>query len=401
MASPSERTRNNVRAGIFVTLSIVAAVVTIILLTDAWDKFTRPTHEYVVTFEVSDGVKNLKEGAAVRVGGMQLGRVELVEARFLAGEAFHTIDVTFSLDQRVNLYSDAVILITPALIGADAWIEIHSVGTVGDAPVGPIPGESAPGILGSLLGPENALKAAEIVENINVATADARDVVSTIKTTNWPEWSGKVSQVMEWATTATEKIDGILADGGGMMTEMRAIAADNRPKIDDIVDKVGTASENIEVVTGRFREETVDKVNKLLDTGQEGLVRARDVLESIQRDYETWAPDIGETLASVRVVGQQLKLASIEIRRSPWKLLYKPSRTELDHELLYEATRSFAMATSDLKAASESARRLVDRYGAEIQLDERTQELINEMMLDSLTGYEKAQQRLVDVLLAD
>ena len=143
MASPSERSRNNVRAGIFVTLSIAAAVVTIILLTDAWDKITRPTHEYTVTFEVSEGVKNLKEGAAVRVGGMQLGRVELVTPRFRAGEAFHTIDVTFSLDQRVNLYSDAEILVTPALIGADAWIEIHSVGTVGNVPDGPIRGDSA------------------------------------------------------------------------------------------------------------------------------------------------------------------------------------------------------------------------------------------------------------------
>ncbi len=397
MASPSERTRNNVRAGIFVTLSIVLGVVTIILLTDAWDKFTRPTRQYTVTFDVSEGVKNLKEGAAVRVGGVQLGRVQAVVPRLQPGEAFDTIDVTFSLDDRVDLFADARILITPALIGADAWIEIHSVGTVGMIPDGPIEGESAPGIMGSLLGPENAKKADEIVENIRATTADASELVKRIDEEDWPRWSGKVDEVMEWASTATASIDGILDDGRGMMADMRGIAADNRPKIDGIIENVDMASVDVKDITARVRAETVDKVNNLLDKGQDGLAKATKVIESIQRDYKIWSPNIDEALASARVVGQQLKLASIEIRRSPWKLLYKPSRTELDHELLYEATRSFAMATSDLKAASESASRLV----GDPALDTQTQELINEMLLDSLNRYEKAQQRLVDVLLTD
>ena len=70
MASPNERARNNVRAGIFVSASILLALFVIVLLTDAVDKFTRPTAQYTVIFDVHHGVKNLKEGGKVRVGGV-------------------------------------------------------------------------------------------------------------------------------------------------------------------------------------------------------------------------------------------------------------------------------------------------------------------------------------------
>ncbi len=76
MASPKERTRNNVRAGIFVSLAIAAAVATIIVLTDAWRAWFEPKHEYTVIYDVDEGVGNLKDGANVLVGGGAHGRGE-------------------------------------------------------------------------------------------------------------------------------------------------------------------------------------------------------------------------------------------------------------------------------------------------------------------------------------
>ena len=56
MASPNERSRNNVRAGTFVSLSLLLAVAAIISLTDVVETITRPTLSYMVTFDVSEGV---------------------------------------------------------------------------------------------------------------------------------------------------------------------------------------------------------------------------------------------------------------------------------------------------------------------------------------------------------
>ncbi len=60
MPSPHERSRNNILAGIFVTVSLVLAVAVVIVLSDAWQTFLQRTNQYMVTFDFASGVKNLK-----------------------------------------------------------------------------------------------------------------------------------------------------------------------------------------------------------------------------------------------------------------------------------------------------------------------------------------------------
>jgi hypothetical protein len=59
------------------------------------------------------------------------------------------------------------------------------------------------------------------------------------------------------------------------------------------------------------------------------------------------------------------------------------------------------MAASDLKAASESANRIADSRGADVQLDAKTQEMLNELIYDAITRYQKAQERLATVLFTE
>ncbi|MHC4414797.1 MAG: MlaD family protein [Planctomycetota bacterium] len=410
MPSPLERTRNNVRTGIFVTVAIVLAVGTIIVLTDIWRTLRSPTREYTATFEVSEGVKNLKQGGEVRVGGVLLGKVAAVTPRLEGDEALQEIDVTFNLDRRVTLFADASVLITPALIGGDARLDIYSVGTpAAGAPVDDrLDGYSGPGVMVTLLGPGNADKADQIVEDtakfvadMKATGGDVRALASTIRNEDWPRWEGKVNGVLDWAAAAPDRFDQILDEGRGLLTDGREVIAENRPSIRNIVTNAETSSENVQAVTERVRNETVDKVHAVLATGREGLDQATAVLEDLHREFDIWSTDIGEALASARLTGQQLKLASIEVRRSPWKLLYRPSPSEVDHELLYAAARSFALAASDLKATTASIRRLLDRHREEVSEDPRTLELLNEYLGPSLERYAQAQQRLLDVLLTE
>ena len=99
----------------------------------------------------------------------------------------------------------------------------------------------------------------------------------------------------------------------------------------------------------------------------------------------------------------QLKLALIEIRRSPWKLLYRPTSEELSHELLYEATRSFAVAAGDLKAASESVKRVMENHSDLIVNPDNKAafERLTKHLIDSMERYEKAQQEMLDVLVTE
>jgi hypothetical protein len=128
---------------------------------------------------------------------------------------------------------------------------------------------------------------------------------------------------------------------------------------------------------------------------------ARTALENLRVDYEGWATNIGEALARFNLTSQQLKLASIEMRRSPWKLLYRPSADELEHELLYDAARAFAVAAADLRASSESVNRILTNHGDRVTENQELYRRLESKLLNSMANYEKAQQDILDVLAND
>jgi ABC-type transporter Mla subunit MlaD len=401
MASLKERTRNNVRAGIFVSLSVLLAVSAIVVLTDTWRALFQPKHEYTVIYDVADGVQNLKPGANVLIGGMLMGEVADV-ARKSDQRAFEQIEVTLAVSRDVELYVGAEIAIGSAIIGDNAWIEISSVGDpdVGEPHDRQFIGISAP-ILGGLLGAVSADDTAEMVTDFKEGARNVRELAERINTKDWPQWADKIDVVMTWAADATDDIDALVSEGRQALETYKNVVRDNREKIDAAIENIQVGTGDAREVARRVREETVDKVHNLLDTGQSGLDTAYEVVGKVNRDYDVWEPDIRDTLAAARLGGQQLKLFAAELRRSPWKLLYRPQREEFEHELLYEATRSFAMAASDLKAASESARRITDARGADIQLDEQTRTLVNDMLRDAIERYQASQERLATVLFTE
>jgi ABC-type transporter Mla subunit MlaD len=421
MPSPSERRRNNIRAGVFVTVTLVLGLIVLIMLTDAIHAMSRRTETYIVTFDVSSGVNNLKPGSEVRVGGVVMGKVKSIKPKLQEGEAFRQIAVQFNVDHRIKLYRDAQILVSAPLIGSDAWLEIPNVGhpVAGAPPGNELAGTPSLGFLTSLLGSENADKASQIVdnavafsevlpdvrklyedrlapmvENLNATTADIRAVVGEIRQTQWPAWAHAVNAVMTWATSATAKLDAAIAEGQGVLSDSRAMLAENRQPIRQTL-------ANVETATNSINTETIAKVHKLLDAGQEGLDQAVRALENMRVDYASWATNIGEALANANLAAQQLKLTTIETRRSPWKLLYRPSPDELEHELLYEAARSFALAAADLKAAADSVQRVLREHGDEVSNNEDAYRRLQKTLLNSLENYEKAQQQLLDVLVSD
>ena len=52
-------------------------------------------------------------------------------------------------------------------------------------------------------------------------------------------------------------------------------------------------------------------------------------------------------ISSLKATGDNLKAASEEIRRSPWRLLYKPSDTEMANLNVYDSARAFSDGAFD------------------------------------------------------
>jgi hypothetical protein len=89
-------------------------------------------------------------------------------------------------------------------------------------------------------------------------------------------------------------------------------------------------------------------------------------------------------------MSDQLKLTSIEVRSQPWRLLHQPTTKELSAQVLYDATRAFAEAASNLRAASESLQ--AARPGSD------TAHLSDELRT-AVERYRTAEQALLDKLI--
>ncbi len=430
MPSASDRMRNNVRAGLFVLITLLLALAVIFVLGDVKQYFTGPI-QYGVTFPVESGVKNLSGGSDVRVGGISMGRVTSVELLTPANdvEPARMIEVLFTLAVDVRLYSNAEIAVTAPLIGSEAWLDISSLGgkdrdvaaellEQGDT----LAGASGGTMLDSLLGP-NAKRVDNIIANVESGTAffagldkvyasdvqpflvdakdlsgNAREFMTDLNTNKWPAWADQVSQIMSRVNKLTENVDSAVANADGLIQDGRDVVAENRDFVRQSMVNIESTTADAQLVAQRVREETLDQVYKFLATGQDGLDKAVAVLDAVRIDYDGWSPKIDDTLTNASLTSQQLKFAGMEVRRSPWKLLYRPSADELEHELLYEAARSFALAATDLKAASTTAQRILENHGDQLRDDPELLRRVTENLIDPLEQYERAQARMFDIL---
>lgn len=436
---------NSIRAGIFVgtSLLLLGAIAFVLSKTDFSGK-----HEYVIRFTTTEGVAGLNVGSDVRVGGMLAGKVEAVTPDLPKdGGALQFIDVKISLNSDVMLYwspkpddlpkrgsipdaqwatlaakhaeamkvhsEAAVAMRVPSLLGNSASINFIRVGSPPAAAVKPLDEDpnsrimafEGGGMLAALVGPDNAQKARQMLNeaadtmayiNQKLPEAYERDVapmlgnanamVADIKTSYSERWRGNIDSTLQGAAGAVTRADKLLADNDQAIRQSLADAA--------------KTLENTRQMTGELREKGMPKLLALLDDGASAADSLSKALEQARDAMISSLPSLEMFLDDSRQMAAQLKLASIEVRHSPWKLLYQPKSGEVAHENLYDATRSFALATDDLRAAGETLKQAVERMPGKMESDATFRTRIQREVIDAMGRYEEAQRRLYDVLNA-
>lgn len=379
-------TRNNILAGTFLLTAVGLAVIASFVLSDVGERL-RSTNHYIVRFTIAQGAMGIKVGSPVLLGGQPVGKVSKVEIK--AGEAVPGIEITVKVATEYKLYDNALFYLEKPLLGSLTTINIASLGNAqqvkADGMIGPSPeladGERIAGMIAppsfladAGVGSEQVLDLKQIisqaktaVEKVNSlidnnealvtatltdirgAAGDARDSVKSFST-KVPGWTDRVDSILSSTDKATagfpklqESAQGLIDDGRSLVSDTRTLVADNRQGINNFVDNLdktaGVIRENVEPISRQAKEamSSFDELSKRLDTL---LV--------------TEGPNIRRTLANARLASDQLKLAILEIRAQPWRLLVQPDTKELQQQLLYDSARSYAAAVSDLRAASES-----------------------------------------------
>lgn len=416
-----KRTADNVKAGVFVLLTLAVAVAITITLAGARELLT-PANIYLVRFSLDEGVAGLKPGAKVLVGGRECGTVRSLA--YDDEERPTAIDVRIGIQPSLRVYSDAVAYLDRPLLGSQGVLNFASLGggegatqlSEGDRLNGSI---AAPDVLARAgYGPRQAQQLQDIMARADDLTQRFDRIVADIEQGFMPSiqtavddfegfvvdarerssgWFDNIDAATENAKTITESANTGVEEARAFVADLREVIESNREAIDNTIANAEEASESVNDILDRAEAETLEMVNGLVEDAREGVNEARSAIEKADSLIVEQTPEIRTALANARLATEQLRLTMGEVRRTPWRLLYRPNKKELDFELLYDATRSYASAVSDLRAASASLEAVVSS-GREVTAEgEPVDSLVAEVNA-AFERYQEAEQKFVELL---
>ena len=422
--------RNNVLAGLFVLAALALVMVVIIVMSNLGDAFVKK-HDYIVRFSILDGAEGLDSGAPVKLGGQRVGRVTAAKIHDseISGEP-DFVDVTIQIPTKYTLYSDADVQLLKPLLGSGSSINIISLTGMETAGVryqGPPQrlhnGDMILGRLGppGFLAPSDYAKFQAILARMDRITGDVEPRINTIMDNagaavadvkaitadareKWPVWSQQLSDVIARVEKGSQSFDSIITnlkdvatavkdgveDARKLIDKGRAVVDDNRASIDAVV-------KNIKEVTERVNGEWSTKVTTLLDQGHDAMESAKATAKDVELLVAKNKPQLEGIIADATLAAQQLKLATVEIRASPWRLLYQPTKKELENELLYNSVRQYSEAIGELRAASESLKAIADRAqsGGSV-VDQKTLDAMTAKLRTAFDKYQDQERAFLD-----
>jgi ABC-type transporter Mla subunit MlaD len=433
--------RDSLLAGLLVMFAIAASVVIVIAISGGVEQLNART--YTVAFPLETGVPNLQRGSDVQLGGLRVGSVGRIGFETDSNGDPTRIMVSLNVDRRYRLHEDAVGVLKEPLLGGASVINFPTPGT-SQSPVAasdfPLRGRLSGGLLAAAgldsdamsgigaflsgLDGDAGKKVTGIINNVHATTervdrvaqtlestwspdvtsalAGARDLVASLRA-DYPAYRDQTMAFLEAATEASqgtsEQIAQLRARGESFLALLEEVVQENREPVRATISSIESAAANADAITGRVRDETIDLAHQTMRDAQAALAKAHDAVARVDSLVVEQTPTIRRTAANLRLSADQLRDTMIEIRRSPWRLLYRPDQRETAYELLYDTARSYAGAVSDLRAASEALDAIA---GAA----ERNGRPIEPALLEQLTAhlerafaeYEAAERRFLELI---
>ena len=359
--------RNALKAGIFIVAAIVLAIAVIVGI-QGLEKFTQPTTVRTVRFNLSDDLGGLGVGDDVRVGGFKVGVVRSIELVSDPNDPHlqPKIIVSFSMPQKYAVRQDAQIAIQGTVTGT-SWLNFQSMGSGDELPAGAaLAGQ--PGTMTRLLA---ALQ--EITPQVKQMVADVRTrTVPLVNDTltrfgaSADQAGGLLADIRGRMPAMIEKYNVAADRAAEMMVQVRDLIGDTKgdfrgtmanlnASTGDIKTKLPGLLDQVDGVLSRLTR-AVDEVNKTMVDVQSTVAHTRDLASSARNIIVGNRGKFDSMIASLKTTADNLKGASAEIRRSPWRLLYKPGPGEMANLNLFDAARQFSEGANALNDATLALR---------------------------------------------
>jgi phospholipid/cholesterol/gamma-HCH transport system substrate-binding protein len=361
--------RNNLKAGLFIIVSIVL-IIAIIVGIKGVGRLLEPNQKRTVVFELTDDIGGLNKGDEVRVGGLKQGTVEDIDFVENPGGQPRIV-VTFTLPKRIDLKPDAKISIQTGVTGASN-LNIDNLGVgAAIAKAEPMPTDALHGMQGGF---------AKIIHTIGELAPELQETVHDVRQTTLPKVNTAFDRFAETGQSATEfvkhiqikvdpaveryngvtdaargamqKVNDFLGESGG---DFRSTIANLSKATGSLKDKIPAILDKVDSAFGKVQT-TLDSTNNALVDIREVATNLREATSGARSILATNRGRIDDMIASLKTTGDNLKAASSEVRRSPWRLLYKPAPNEMANLNLFDSAREFAEGANDMSEAAVALR---------------------------------------------
>ncbi len=401
----AKKNNNELTVGITAAIVLALAVYIIVLLAD----FTRLTTDYQeLTFRLpyTCGLRGLSSGSPVHLGGYKVGQVTSTQIDD-AGSDPDNIYVLFSIElpEKYKLHDNCILTPEMGLLGGKAILNIASLGnsettlsensiyniTFGDNMVTAIKKELDPtnptGVLAAVKAELDRNNENSLLGALANSARNLDDITSSVKT---ELDTGSPAALLTKVHNITGKLDNSLTGIQNIITDNKS---DLRDTIISLKHSAGILEKELPLITAKF-EQVIDKAACGLDTAQDALHELKITGELASDTMANNRDKIDALIDNMTEVSTNLKLVSREVRRAPWRLLYKPQQKEMEIQATIDTAAAFAAGAERLDNAANSLKKAIGQLG---QNAGENRDKIKNLLADlenSFDQFHKAEKKL-------
>ncbi|MDG1137518.1 MAG: MlaD family protein [Phycisphaerales bacterium] len=354
MSQVRDKRQNNVKAGVFVTFSLILGLTIFSILTNAWSRLLSTTNSYHAVFQIDEGVGTLSSGSKVKLGGVLVGTVTSVTPRVEEDNPTSVIDVQFTFAKQYALYENASIHARAGLLGSTGWLSVTDVGNGSKATSkSPLVGTTET-MVSQLLGNDAEMNLSKSLDslrklsealvddggamNLLLGSAEATAIKASIdaarssllafntmmQTTSaaWPSWESSVTTIL---------------------TDSKKLPA-----------QINETLQSIQTVVADIQAKILPNVERSMQSFENTMFSLEAMSKNYQKSSPEWASKVSSILRNVDQISVRAKAAIDDISASPWRLLYRPTDREIAYEQLNAASWQLLTALSDLRESAEA-----------------------------------------------
>ena len=230
----------------------------------------------------------------------------------------------------------------------------------------------------------DARKAESLLAKVHSGMADLQALAAHL---NMETDRLKQASLMAKIHQAADEIDKTAVDLAKIVTE-------GRPKIERSLTAVAETAEQIRDYT---KKDIAEILLQLRQVGSDVLKVSKDMADvssSIREVVMLNKDNLDEMIDNLTQVSVNLKAASSEIRRKPWRLLYTPDDKELHSQNIYDAAAAFSGGASQLDQAVTKLVALKKAHPEGLPANDPELAKIRKQLEETFSRFNKAEQAL-------